>query len=206
MSEMIKTSLHAVIHEPISGSRPKGGVTLEGEIPSFGGENITMSGGINFYPVKKVSREFFEGMSRGHLRDLDVLINKDGANTGKSAIYRNSPYTNASINEHLFILRGLKGKLDQVFLHFLLQLPAVKKVLDSKITGSAQPGLNSTFPNNFPIELVSYPEQKKIASILTSVDEMIERSQSKIDKLQDLKKGMINELLTKGIGDTEFKF
>ena len=49
------------------------------------------------------------------------------------------------------------------------------------------------------------PEQKKIASILTSVDEVIEKTQSQVDKLQDLKKGTMNELLTKGIGHTEFK-
>ncbi len=49
------------------------------------------------------------------------------------------------------------------------------------------------------------PEQKKIASILTSVDEVIENTQKQIAKLQDLKKATMNELLTKGIGHTEFK-
>lgn len=49
------------------------------------------------------------------------------------------------------------------------------------------------------------PEQKKIASILTSVDEVVENTQKQIDKLQDLKKATMNELLTKGIGHTEFK-
>ena len=54
------------------------------------------------------------------------------------------------------------------------------------------------------------PEQKKIASILTSVDEVIEKTESQIAKLQDLKTGMMQELLTKGIGPggvphTEFK-
>ena len=51
----------------------------------------------------------------------------------------------------------------------------------------------------------SIPEQKKIASILTSVDEVIENTSRQIDKLQDLKKATMNELLTKGIGHTEFK-
>jgi type I restriction enzyme S subunit len=37
------------------------------------------------------------------------------------------------------------------------------------------------------------------------VDEVIENTQKQIDKLQDLKKGTMNELLTKGIGHTEFK-
>ena len=48
-------------------------------------------------------------------------------------------------------------------------------------------------------------EQQKIAAILTSVDNVIESTQAQISKLQDLKTGMMQELLTKGIGHTEFK-
>lgn len=57
------------------------------------------------------------------------------------------------------------------------------------------------------IEILSppLPEQKKIASILASVDEVIKNAQKQIDKLQNLKKATMNELLTKGIGHTEFK-
>jgi type I restriction enzyme S subunit len=55
------------------------------------------------------------------------------------------------------------------------------------------------------VSIPPLPEQKKIASILTSVDEVIEKTQSKINKLQDLKKTTMNELLTKGISHTEFK-
>jgi type I restriction enzyme S subunit len=49
------------------------------------------------------------------------------------------------------------------------------------------------------------PEQQKIAKILTSVDEVIDKTQAQIDKLKDLKTGMMQELLTNGIGHTEFK-
>ena len=54
------------------------------------------------------------------------------------------------------------------------------------------------------------PEQKKIAAILSSVDTVIEKTRAQIDKLKDLKTGMMQELLTKGIGPggvphTEFK-
>ncbi|MDA9927009.1 restriction endonuclease subunit S [Amylibacter sp.] len=55
------------------------------------------------------------------------------------------------------------------------------------------------------VSLPPLPEQKKITSILTSVDDVIETTQKQIDKLQDLKKATMNELLTKGIGHTEFK-
>tara|TARA_B100002019_G_scaffold293004_1_gene318207 strand:- start:4322 stop:5575 length:1254 start_codon:yes stop_codon:yes gene_type:complete len=205
MSEFLKTSLEYVLHKPISGSRPKGGASIVGEIPSLGGENITMEGGLKLEVVKKISSEFFKSMPRGQLRNLDVLINKDGANTGKSTIYRKSPFLNAAVNEHLFILRGKEGKLDQEYLHHLLQFSLIKAILEIKITGSAQPGINSTFVKNFPVDLAPFPEQKKIASILTSVEEVIENTKKQIDKLRDLKKATMNVLLTKGIGHTEFK-
>ena len=37
------------------------------------------------------------------------------------------------------------------------------------------------------------------------MDEVIESTQKQIDKLQDLKKATMTELLTKGTGHTEFK-
>ncbi|WP_213476443.1 restriction endonuclease subunit S [Marinobacter lipolyticus] len=49
------------------------------------------------------------------------------------------------------------------------------------------------------------PEQQKIATILSSVDDVIGKTRAQIDKLKDLKTGMMQELLTKGIGHTEFK-
>ena len=49
------------------------------------------------------------------------------------------------------------------------------------------------------------PEQQEIATILSSVDDVIEKTRAQIDKLKDLKTGMMQELLTKGIGHTEFK-
>lgn len=48
-------------------------------------------------------------------------------------------------------------------------------------------------------------EQKKIANILSSVDNVIEKTNSQIEKMKDLKTGMMQKLLTKGIGHTEFK-
>ena len=67
------------------------------------------------------------------------------------------------------------------------------------------PHLSRWVVENLGVCKLPLPEQRKIASILTSVDEVIENTQSQIDKLQDLKKATMNELLTKGIGHTEFK-
>lgn len=58
---------------------------------------------------------------------------------------------------------------------------------------------------DLPLTIPPLPEQKKIAAILTSVDEVIEKTQVQINKLKDLKTGMMQDLLIKGIGHKEFK-
>jgi len=58
---------------------------------------------------------------------------------------------------------------------------------------------------NLEIAVPPIEEQKKIAEILTCVDEDIEKTDEMIKKTQKLKKGLMQDLLTKGIGHTEFK-
>lgn len=51
----------------------------------------------------------------------------------------------------------------------------------------------------------SHKEQEKIASILSNVDSEIQQTQKIIEQTQKLKKGLMQKLLTKGIGHTKFK-
>lgn len=71
--------------------------------------------------------------------------------------------------------------------------------------GSGRAGLNLTIIGEQEILLPPLSEQQKIASILSSVDDVITRTTVQIDKLKDLKTGMMQELLTKGLGHTEYK-
>ncbi|CUO24724.1 EcoKI restriction-modification system protein HsdS [Turicibacter sanguinis] len=48
-------------------------------------------------------------------------------------------------------------------------------------------------------------EQQKIAEILSSVDAAIEKTEQVIAKTEEVKKGLMQQILTKGIGHTEFK-
>jgi type I restriction enzyme S subunit len=57
------------------------------------------------------------------------------------------------------------------------------------------------------IKLLTPPiqEQENIASILSKTDEQIQLTEEIIAKTEELKKGLMQQLLTKGIGHTEFK-
>ena len=87
------------------------------------------------------------------------------------------------------------------YFKYLLELINLTTIADT----TSIPQLNNFHLNEAIFSFPPKPEQQIIASILTSVDEVIEKTEAQISKLQDLKKGMMLELLTKGIGHTDFK-
>jgi type I restriction enzyme S subunit len=80
-----------------------------------------------------------------------------------------------------------------------------KDRLKSIIQGTSINGLLRKDIELFPVVLPAIPEQKKIAEILTTVDEAIEKTAQIIEKTRELKKGLMQKLLTRGIGHTKFK-
>lgn len=90
------------------------------------------------------------------------------------------------------------------FVYYLSQFYLFKFVKNSSV-GSDQPFISLTLLKKYLIPLPSLQEQKKIAKILSTVDEKVDLTQSKIEATQALKKGLMQQLLTKGIGHTEFK-
>jgi len=104
--------------------------------------------------------------------------------------------------------RRLKINQEKAFSPYLVNALAESSMrlkIEAVATQTALTGMTTKDLFSVDISLPPLPEQQKIASILTSVDDVIEKTQSQINKLQDLKKATMNELLTKGIGHTEFK-
>lgn len=196
-------ALDSVIAEMQSGSRPTGGASSDhGDIPSLGGENIIASGGVTLHDVKLVPFDFYTRMTKGHLQHGDVLINKDGAQTGKVGYYQAPNESLACINEHLFLMRGKGDQIGQEYLYYCLLSQSGQNQIRVQISGSAQPGLKAGFIKGIVICLPnSLYEQAKIAKILSTVDRAIEQTESLIAKQQRIKTGLMHDLLTRGIDE-----
>lgn len=105
---------------------------------------------------------------------------------------------------------SLSNDVSKEFIYYSLSSDNTKKYYDLELTGSTISNLSLRAIKDTPILTPPLPEQQKIAAILTSVDEVIEKTQAQINKLKDLKTGMMQELLTRGVGvdgkpHTEFK-
>ena len=151
----------------------------------------------------KVSPALHQKFKRSTTRSGDVLISIAGY-TGTVAVVP-SWIQEANLTQTTARICCKPDLMDGLYLSYFLQSDDGKLQSKRYTKGSAQEGLNLEDVEKFLISVPPLPEQQKIATILSSVDDVIEKIRAQIDKLKDLKTGMMQELLTKGIGHTEFK-
>jgi type I restriction enzyme S subunit len=170
----------------------------------FNGKNPWVkSGELNrrriYSTEEHISDEAIKSSSARWVNKDSVLIAMYGATAGKVARLK----IDATINQAISAVIGIDGLADNGFLFHALEQNSSS--LLNTLQGSGQPNLSGTLIKHSELLVPPVLEQQKIAAILTSVDDVIEKTEAQINKFQDLKKGMMQELLTKGIGHTEFK-
>ncbi len=147
-----------------SGQRPKGGVRhIEDGILSIGGEHINKEGSFDLSTPKYVPKSFFEKLTSGKISVGDVLVVKDGATTGKTAIVPESfPYDEACVNEHVFRI-VTNSKIHPTYLFAVLFSSVGQKQINRLISGAAQKGIVRVTIAEVLIPLPSPSIQQKIA-------------------------------------------
>jgi type I restriction enzyme S subunit len=100
----------------------------------------------------------------------------------------------------------LDEKIDNKYLMYYLLSEIGKFFLFQKSTGSAQQVINLVELKEVNVILPPLAQQQKIAKIISTVDDLIEKTQTLIDKYTAIKQGMMADLFTRGIdmttGDT----
>ena len=129
----------------------------------------------------------------------DILLLWDGSRAGRVAIGL-SGYIGSTI-------AALKVKnkdfINPSFLYYNLKFK--NDYIEKNTAGTGIPHVQKDIIQKLKIPLFSIHQQEKIVSILSCVDEAIEKTESILKKTEELKKGLMQQLLTKGIGHTELK-
>ena len=125
-----------------------------------------------------------------------ILIAEDGGYfdeyATRSIAYR--IYGKSWVNNHAHILRSVSG-FDQNFIFFCLE----HKDITPFIKGGTRAKLNQLELRQISIPSPPLPKQRKIAKILTTVDNLIEKTEALIAKYQSIKQGLMHDLFTRGI-------
>ncbi len=132
----------------------------------------------------------------------DLLLTKDGANTGNAAINL--------LTEEFSLLSSvalIRGKPDRVLNSYLLQYilsPKGQFQIKSEMAGLAITRLTLTTINRLRIPIPPLPEQRKIAAILTAWDDALALLDRRIAAAEQRKRGLMQRLLTGQVRFPEF--
>lgn len=158
-----------------------------------------INGRVDWEHCYHITTERFREAPDIHLRENDLLITKDGT-IGKVALVRNCP-GDATLNSGIFLMRCKDGSYSHKFLYYFLLSDYFKKYLRDTQGGSTIVHLYQREFERFTFKAPGIPEQERIAEILLTVDAAIEQTQALIDKYGRIKRGLMQDLLTRGIDE-----
>jgi hypothetical protein len=161
-------------------------------------------GRIHELEIARVPNETAARLSQYRVRANDVLFGRRGE-MGRCAIVS---------AEQVGWLCGtgcLRARPDPAiaqsdFLRHALAWGDTVQWLTDNAVGQTMLNLNTAILARLPLRLPSTSEQRKIATILSSIDEAIEATQGVIDQLGVVKKAMMTELLKRGLPGRHTKF
>ena len=182
------------ICEVKGGKRLPKGYQLEDEDNAFPYIRVAdmYMGGIRQDDIKYVPKDIVDKIKNYKISKDDLFISV----AGTLGIVGQVPYEldGANLTENADKLCNIQ--INKLYLMKVLQSNIVQSIIEAEQTKSAQPKLALTRIKEFLIPVPSDIEQVKIASILMEVDEKIGQYKNKKQKLEELKKGLMQQLLT----------
>lgn len=145
-------------------------------------------------------------VARFRLLPGDVLITKDSEDASDIAVpsvVLDSFESPVVCGYHLAILRP--KNIDGRYLCWALRSSVVNNQFVRRANGSTRFGLTSSVIRSAKVPLPPVVEQTRIAAILSIVDEAIGAARKVIEQTKRLKQGLLQTLMTRGIGHTRFK-
>jgi type I restriction enzyme S subunit len=134
----------------------------------------------------------------------DIIIAKMADPVARACLIPNADkrYLMASDGIRLSVSEKL---YDKKFILYSVNSKYFRENAGRHSSGTTRLRIGLTELKNLPLAIPPIVEQKKIAEILSTVDEAIEKTDQIIEKTKEAKKGLMQRLLARGIGHKKFK-
>jgi type I restriction enzyme S subunit len=170
--------------------------TKDGNILVVGMKNL-QNGEIQLTDLVRVALSK-EEQQKFMLKRDDVLINRTNSYdlVGKVGIFDSDD--EVAFVSYLVLLRGNQDYIRQKYLNYWLNsYPSQKSIKRIATKGVSQANINPTeFKKHCDIPLPPLPEQRAIAGVLECWDKAIRNYEKKIEKKRNIKKGLMQRLLS----------
>ncbi|MGG0667429.1 restriction endonuclease subunit S [Lederbergia citrisecunda] len=151
-------------------------------------------------PLLKMSDKDYEDFK---VEKGDFLFARSGA-IGRYGIVEDED-EKAVFASYIIRFRFNNEQLLNKYVGYFYESSFVQRQLSAITQGSSNVNINANNIKSLKVTLPTINEQQKIVEILSSVDEQIEATEQLIAETKELKQGLMQKLLTKGIGHTDFK-
>lgn len=150
-----------------------------------------------------ISRFRYDESPEIKLKNGDVIISKDGT-IGRLG-FIDKLHQEATIGGTMMLMRPDDKFFHSRYVYYYFQGEYFQNIIRGKVSGSSVPHIFQRDIVSLRIPLIPIKEQRKIADFFSTVDEAIEKSKEVIEKTKELKRGLMQELLTRGIGHKKFR-
>lgn len=181
-----------------SGATPRGG---QG---SYKADGIPLIRSLNVYDLHFsydglafIDVEQADELANVEVKQGDVLLNITGASVCRCTSVPNE-LVPARVNQHVSIVRADGVDLDGKYLKYVLVSPTYKnRLLGLATTGATREALTKSDIENFEIDLPLIQTQSRIASVLSSYDDLIENNEKRIRILEEMAQRLYAEWFVK---------
>jgi type I restriction enzyme, S subunit len=144
----------------------------------------------------QISEEFYNQMHKNWQIEIgDVLLAIVGATIGKvTQVPTNFP--KFTLQRSVCLLRGKEKELSNDFLRLFIESLYFQRLLWNEVNVTAQPGIYLDTIGKFLIGKPRFEEQLMIVDKLSSIKETIDSLLTNLAKLQSLKTGLMQDLLS----------
>ena len=118
----------------------------------------------------------------------DIVVARTGATTGANYTIKDNDPNDVVYASYLIRYKIDKNLANPFYIGQLLQSPNWREYIDAIAGGSAQPGANAKQLGSFEILLPPLPQQRAIASVLSSLDDKIDllhRQNATLEKMAE---------------------
>lgn len=168
-------------------------------VPFLSAKNVTEGGEIQWDASdSQITEHEYRAIQRSFQLHADDLLLTIVGSIGRRAVYQGQKMT---FQRSVAYIRPDPTKLRVRYLFHATASRSFQRQLVQRSNATAQAGLYLGELEQTTIPLPSFDEQTRIAAILDTLDDTIRQTEQVIAKLQQMKQGLLHDLLTRGIDE-----
>lgn len=152
------------------------------------------NGRINEKGIPRIARKDVERLGKYKVKKGDIVFSRVGR-VGSAALIEEM-HEGWLISGQTLRIRFDNPDVNPQFINYFIQLDIFQKVLKAGMLGSTRDSINTKVLENSPVLLPTIEEQNEIVKRILNIDYKIENDEKLLLHIQNLKKGLAQQLLT----------